>query len=142
MHNSQLTIHNSQFTFQTSEFIIQDPESKIQDPRSKIQDPRSKIQDPRSRSKNPESKRSPERLLDAKGGFDDQLSYPELTFGGRKLSFQCLVKSDGPKTCSYGFVRCFAAIWHIPNHFLSIEIYQNSSEIEFGKILEEIDKKC
>ena len=70
-----------------------------------------------------ESKRSPERSLDEKGGFEDQLSYSELTFGGRKWSFPCLVKSDDPKTCSYGFVRCFAAIWHIPNPIFSVEVY-------------------
>ena len=67
--------------------------------------------------------RSPERLLDEKGGFEDQLSYPKLKFGGRKVSFRCLLKSNGLKTCSYGSARCFAAIWHIPNHFLSIEVY-------------------
>ena len=56
------------------------------------------------RSKNPESQRSPEGLLDAKGGFEDESSYPELKFGVGKVSFQCLVKSDGLKTCSYGLV--------------------------------------
>ena len=75
------------------------------------------------RSKNPESKTSPERLVDEKGGFEDQLSYPELKSGVGKVSFQWLVKSDGLKTCAYGFVRCFAAIWHVPNHFLCIEVY-------------------
>ena len=50
------------------------------------------------------SKRSPDGSLDEKGGFEDQLLYPELKFGVGKVSFQCLVKSDVPKTCSYGFV--------------------------------------
>ena len=67
-------------------------------------------------------KRSPEGLLDAKGGFEDESSYPKLKSGGRKVSFRCLLKSDGLKTCSHGFVRCFAAIWHIPNLILSIEV--------------------
>ena len=53
-------------------------------------------------------KRSPEGKLDEKRGFDDQLSYLELKCGGRKSSSQCLVKSDGPKTCSDGFVRSLA----------------------------------
>ena len=87
-------------------------------------------------------KRSPERLLDEKRGFEDQLSYPKLKFGVGKVSFRCLLKSYGLKTCSYGFVWCFAAIWHIPNHFFSIEVYQNSSKIEFGKIFEEIGQTC
>ena len=88
------------------------------------------------------SERSPERLLDEKGGFEDQLSYPKLKFGGRKMSFQCLLKSDVPKTCSYGFATCFAAIPHIPNPIFSIQVDQNSSKIEFGNFFYEICKKC
>ena len=38
------------------------------------------------------------------------MSYPELNFGGRKWSSQCLVKSDGPKTCSYGFGGSLASM--------------------------------
>ena len=53
-------------------------------------------------------KRSLEGSLDEERSFEDQLWYLELNFGGRKSSFQCLVKSDVPKTCSYDFVGCFA----------------------------------
>ena len=88
------------------------------------------------------SERSPERILDEKGGFEDQLSYPKLKFGGRKSRFQCLLKSNGPKTCSYRFARCFAAIPHTPNKFLPIQVYQNSSKIEFIKISTENLPKC
>ena len=76
------------------------------------------------------SERSPERLLDEKGGFEDQLSYPKLKFGGRKVSFRCLLKSNGLKTCSYGSATCFAAIPHIPNPIFSIQVNQNSSKID------------
>ena len=94
------------------------------------------------RSKNPESQRSPEGLLDAKGGFEDESSYPKLKFGGRKSTFQCLLKSNGPKTCSYRSATCFAAIPHIPNKFFSIQVNQNSSKIEFGKMSTGIGQKC
>ena len=43
------------------------------------------------------SKRSPEETMDENEGFEDQLWYLELKFGVELLSFQCLVKSDGPK---------------------------------------------
>ena len=123
MNNSQFTIHNSPFITHNSQFINRNSQFTIHNSQSIIQNPESKIQDPRSGSKNPRSKRSPERLLDARGGFEDEVAYSELKVGSRFSSFQCLVKSDGLKTCSYGFRRCFAAIWHIPNHFLSIEVY-------------------
>ena len=38
------------------------------------------------------------------------MSYPELKFGGRKSSSQCLVKSYGPETCSYGFGGSLASV--------------------------------
>ena len=61
------------------------------------------------------------------------MSYPKLKFGGRKSTFQCLLKSNVQKTSSYRFARCFAAIPHIPNNFSPIQVYQNSSKIEFSK---------
>ena len=94
------------------------------------------------RSKNPESQRSPEGLLDKKGGFKDDLSYPKLKFGGRKSRFRCLLKSDVQKTSSYRSATCFAAIPHIPNKFSPIQVYQNSPKIEFFKMSTENRPKC
>ena len=76
------------------------------------------------------------------GGFQDESSYPKLKFGGRKVSFRCLLKSDVQKTCSYRSATCFAAIPHIPNRFLPIQVYQNSSKIEFFKISTGNCQKC
>ena len=121
-HNSQFTIRNSQLIIHNSQVTINISQTKIQDPRS--------------RSKNPESKRSPEGLLDEKEGFEDQLSYLEMKFGGRKWSFQCLVKTDDPKTCSYGFGGSLASIWQRPSFILLGEVnprWKKSKDRYFSK---------
>ena len=123
IHNSQLTVHNSQFT-------IHNPRSKIQDPRSKIQDPRSKIQDPRSRSKNPESKRSGERLLDAKEGFDLWRVESEFPMFGKVRWSQQMFLWIRMMFCSH--------LAYPKPHFVYTS---NSSDIEFSKIFNEIGSK-
>ena len=107
----QCSIHNSRFPFHNLSFIIQNPGSTNQDRRSRIQNPRFQ-----------ESERFPGGSLDEKGGFEDQLLYPELKSGGRKSSSQCFVRPGCLKTGSYGFGGFSVSIWHSPNIILPDEV--------------------